>query len=150
MSGGAASKLTLKQEAFCLAYVETGNASEAYRRAGLAQIFRAPAYYTYFLIDPRDEAIFYVGKGIGRRLTQHVGAVKAGRVDNPAKCRRIADILAAGECVVETIFSTHEEAGAASHRAVSAIAHKYHQWSCIGKRACRRNGKACSGQDDPI
>lgn len=28
-----AEKLTPKQEAFCLAYVETGNASEAYRRA---------------------------------------------------------------------------------------------------------------------
>jgi phage terminase small subunit len=27
------SKLTLKQEAFCQAYIETGNASEAYRRA---------------------------------------------------------------------------------------------------------------------
>lgn len=26
-------KLTLKQDAFCLAYIETGNASEAYRRA---------------------------------------------------------------------------------------------------------------------
>lgn len=26
-------KLTQKQEAFCLAYIETGNASEAYRRA---------------------------------------------------------------------------------------------------------------------
>lgn len=26
--------LTVKQEAFCLAYIETGNASEAYRRAG--------------------------------------------------------------------------------------------------------------------
>jgi phage terminase small subunit len=26
-------KLTLKQEAFCQAYIETGNASEAYRRA---------------------------------------------------------------------------------------------------------------------
>jgi phage terminase small subunit len=26
-------KLTVKQEAFCLAYIETGNASEAYRRA---------------------------------------------------------------------------------------------------------------------
>lgn len=28
-----AEKLTPKQEAFCLAYIETGNASEAYRRA---------------------------------------------------------------------------------------------------------------------
>ncbi len=26
-------KLTVKQEAFCLAYIETGNASEAYRRS---------------------------------------------------------------------------------------------------------------------
>ena len=29
----AARKLTPKQEAFCLAYIETGNASEAYRRS---------------------------------------------------------------------------------------------------------------------
>lgn len=28
-----AQKLTIKQEMFCLAYIETGNASEAYRRA---------------------------------------------------------------------------------------------------------------------
>jgi phage terminase small subunit len=32
-----ADKLTPKQEAFCLAYVETGNASEAYRRAYSAE-----------------------------------------------------------------------------------------------------------------
>jgi len=31
------SNLTQKQEAFCLAYIETGNASEAYRRAGYSQ-----------------------------------------------------------------------------------------------------------------
>ena len=31
--GGDLTKLTLKQEAFARAYVETGNASEAYRRA---------------------------------------------------------------------------------------------------------------------
>src|SRR5690348_11454050 len=30
---GSMSDLTPKQEAFCLAYVETGNASEAYRRS---------------------------------------------------------------------------------------------------------------------
>ncbi|TIS17849.1 MAG: hypothetical protein E5X10_01890, partial [Mesorhizobium sp.] len=29
----AKDELTQKQEAFCLAYVETGNASEAYRRS---------------------------------------------------------------------------------------------------------------------
>lgn len=33
MPKAAGSNLTLKQEAFCQAYIETGNASEAYRRA---------------------------------------------------------------------------------------------------------------------
>jgi phage terminase small subunit len=33
MGGSTDKKLTLKQEAFCQGYVETGNASEAYRRA---------------------------------------------------------------------------------------------------------------------
>jgi phage terminase small subunit len=36
-------KLTLKQEAFCLAYIETGNASEAYRRAYHASQMSAAA-----------------------------------------------------------------------------------------------------------
>lgn len=34
-------KLTVKQEAFCLAYMETGNASEAYRRAYNAEKMKA-------------------------------------------------------------------------------------------------------------
>jgi phage terminase small subunit len=33
MAGKPANRLTQKQDVFCLAYVETGNASEAYRRA---------------------------------------------------------------------------------------------------------------------
>lgn len=33
MSSGKVGGLTIKQENFCLAYIETGNASEAYRRA---------------------------------------------------------------------------------------------------------------------
>lgn len=35
-------KLTQKQEAFCLAYLETGNASEAYRRAYSAEKMSGP------------------------------------------------------------------------------------------------------------
>ena len=37
MAGKPANRLTVKQDAFCRAYVETGNASEAYRRAFNAQ-----------------------------------------------------------------------------------------------------------------
>lgn len=38
-------KLTVKQEAFCLAYIETGNASEAYRRAYSAGKMSADAIH---------------------------------------------------------------------------------------------------------
>lgn len=99
--------LTPKQEAFCLAYIETGNASEAYRRAGIAQSGDG-RFYTYFLIDPRDQHIFYVGKGQGKRLRQHVANVHAGRFDNPAKCKRILDITESGNSVIERHFSWHD------------------------------------------
>lgn len=99
--------LTAKQEAFCLAYVQTGNASEAYRRAGIQTNGRGK-FYTYFLIDPRNEDIFYVGKGKGKRLHQHVANVNAGRFDNPNKCQRIMDILDAGHSVIERHFSWHD------------------------------------------
>lgn len=29
-------------------------------------------YYVYLLIDPRDKKVFYVGKGVGNRIYQHV------------------------------------------------------------------------------
>lgn len=99
--------LTPKQEAFCLAYIETGNASEAYRRASFSQTANSK-FYTYFLIDPRNQQIFYVGKGQGKRLHHHVANVSAGRFDNPAKCKRIMDITENGHTVIERHFSWHE------------------------------------------
>lgn len=41
--GGKGSTLTPKQEAFCRAYIETGNASEAYRRAYDAEAMKSTA-----------------------------------------------------------------------------------------------------------
>ena len=102
-----ATNLTPKQEAFVQAYLTTGNASEAYRVAGIAQS-GAGRFYTYFLIDPRDQQIFYVGKGKGNRLHQHVVNVNAGRFDNPAKCKRILDITESGHTVIERHFSWHD------------------------------------------
>lgn len=62
-------------------------------------------FYVYFLIDPRDGATFYVGKGRGDRIKAHAAEVRNGRWKNGAKCRRIADILSAGLCVVEHIHA---------------------------------------------
>lgn len=57
-------KLTTKQENFCLAYLETGNASEAYRRAYDAQNMKPEAIWTeasvllkHPLVAPRIDAL---------------------------------------------------------------------------------------------
>lgn len=61
------------------------------------------AYYVYFLADPRDDSIFYIGKGKGDRVRHHVKLAKRGRVDNAPKCLRICEILGAGLDVKEVI-----------------------------------------------
>jgi len=63
------------------------------------------AYYVYFLIDPRDGQIFYIGKGKGERVSAHVKAVKNGRLDNGVKGPRISEILSEGLEVVEHIHA---------------------------------------------
>ena len=32
---------------------------------------RMGPFYVYALVDPRDDAVFYVGKGTGQRLLSH-------------------------------------------------------------------------------
>lgn len=63
--------------------------------------------YVYALIDPRDGATFYIGKGTGRRMYQHEKDVKRGGGVNAAKCTRIGEILAAGMNVRHEILSKH-------------------------------------------
>lgn len=70
-------------------------------------------YYTYFLIDPRNDEIFYVGKGTGKRSGTHARLVRRGYVDNAAKCERIRQIHDAGLEVVECINSRHSDEGEA-------------------------------------
>ena len=59
-------------------------------------------YYVYYLIDPRDKSIFYVGKGTGNRISQHVEDAKKG-ISGP-KCDVIRDILDDGLKVKEKII----------------------------------------------
>ena len=49
-------------------------------------------YYTYTLIDPRNEKIFYVGKGQKTRMYDHENAVQRGMIPN--KKERINEFLA--------------------------------------------------------
>ena len=66
-------------------------------------------FYTYFLVDPRNNEIFYVGKGTGNRIGAHARLVRRGQVDNAAKCERIHQIHEAGLDVVENFHSHHDD-----------------------------------------
>jgi hypothetical protein len=63
-------------------------------------------YYVYELADPRDGKVFYVGKGKGRRINQHVQEAKSGKIGNPFKLDHIREILRAGHKVTERIVSS--------------------------------------------
>ena len=52
-------------------------------------------YYVYFLRDPRNDEIFYIGKGIGNRVFYHLNdalesSAKSGKLD------RIREIISDG------------------------------------------------------
>lgn len=67
-------------------------------------------YYVYHLIDPRNNQVFYVGKGTGNRCYQHQKDAKAIRNLNIAKENRIREILADGkEIRVEKVFFSEFE-----------------------------------------
>ena len=59
---------------------------------------RLGPYYVYALVDPRDDTIFYVGKGTGQRLLAHglEADIKSDDRGNRAKLARIRDIRASG------------------------------------------------------
>jgi hypothetical protein len=62
-------------------------------------------YYVYILIDPRNNEVFYIGKGCGSRVLSH--EIDAEKNDNSNKLKRINDIKASGNNVIKTIFSQH-------------------------------------------
>src|SRR4051794_17495195 len=59
-------------------------------------------FYVYLLIDPRDNAVFYIGKGAGNRCFAHLDEARktsADAVGDYAKLARIRDIESAGYVV---------------------------------------------------
>jgi hypothetical protein len=120
--------LTPQQERFISEYLIDLNALAAYERAGWYEANGiANEYYTYLLVDPRDGAVFYVGKGKGRRMRMHAKHAAAGRISNAEKHKRIAEIHASGNIVIESVFSGHDiEADAyAVERALIAALRDY-------------------------
>lgn len=61
-------------------------------------------FYVYALIDPRNDDVFYIGKGRGRRAWSHVGEVRSGRISNVAKYERIRGILDAGDAPIVQVL----------------------------------------------
>ena len=53
-------------------------------------------YYVYLLIDPRNDEVFYVGKGKGSRILAHLEGESDVGDDAPEKDKLIRDIKAAG------------------------------------------------------
>jgi len=70
-------------------------------------------FYVYTLTDPRDQSVFYVGKGCGRRMYAHEAGVARGRIDNPFVFQRVLDIHSANMKVdAQVVMRTMYEADA--------------------------------------
>lgn len=59
-------------------------------------------FYVYYLIDPRDESVFYIGKGAGTRYRAHEAEAKSG--SRHPKCTRIKEIWDTGHAVSHRII----------------------------------------------
>ncbi len=59
-------------------------------------------YYVYALIDPSDNSIFYIGKGCGNRIRNHIAEYRAGRISNVEKYKAIDAIVQNGCTPIET------------------------------------------------
>lgn len=88
-----------KHERFALEVAEGVPASVAALVAGISfePLRRSPGdYYVYALIDPIADEVFYIGKGKRLRFAAHLRALRAAKVDNAAKMRRLDAIVLAG------------------------------------------------------
>lgn len=98
-----------KYELFAQELAKGATVSDAEVAAGLKLIpaVGLKGYYVYLLIDPRSDAVFYVGKGKNRRSAGHMKEWRSGRTPNSAKFDRISEIIHAGEQVTERCLA-HE------------------------------------------
>lgn len=74
-------------------------------------------YYVYQLIDPRDESVFYVGEGQGKRVQAHMdeyhALVAKNQGLNHPKHKKIKEIINSGKspiCLIIGRYKTKEQA----------------------------------------
>ena len=102
----AITTLTSKQEAFAQTIVSGMTQADTSANSGFVLTETLPklGFYTYVLIDPQTDEIFYLGKGKGNRMYQHAKTPYAGG-GGGVKGERIRAIKAAGLNVIERVFS---------------------------------------------
>ena len=92
------------------AYRETRSVTSACEASGYAlhESYPPAGFYVYALIDPEDDTVFYIGKGIGGRVLKHEERTRRGVVQNAAKVQRIQEIYSRGQTVVRRILFVSE------------------------------------------
>lgn len=85
-------------------------------------------WYVYRLLDPRNGETFYVGKGRGNQLFDHVRGAQASTVDEDAadlKLQRIKDINAAGLEVLHIVHRHQIETAEIAYQIEAAVMDAY-------------------------
>lgn len=78
--------------------------------------------YVYHLVDPRDGAVFYVGRGKRDRILAHEKEASKGLMTR--KCQRIREIWASGQNIERRIVALF-------HPSIAWLAWKRHELSEI-------------------
>jgi hypothetical protein len=69
---------------------------EVFKRFSLPEKHK---FYVYFLIDPRNNNVFYIGKGKGKRINDH--EYQASRGVCSKKCNKIRSIMQSGNTIIK-------------------------------------------------
>ncbi|HZF99719.1 MAG TPA: terminase small subunit [Chitinophagales bacterium] len=95
-----------RQNEFCRQYLVDLNATQAAIRADYNFPSSSSGYYVYFLVNPINGNIFYVGKGKGKRKDMHLLNHFSRNFDNTRKHATIASILAARQNPLAVVFES--------------------------------------------